>query len=104
MARYVLQYDVIKPPCPDEYCHCFRLIRLTSPNLSYLIGVGTVLLYLDVCLVVMPGKDKDTVTVLCNVSHSVCMNIMISYINIMLQSLCMDVAYEQAVRATGAHL
>ncbi len=44
------------------------MIRLTSPNLNYIIGVGAILLYVDVYLTVVPTKDKDTVTVLCNVS------------------------------------
>ncbi len=43
------------------------MIRLTSPNLSYIIGVGAILLYVDVYLTVVPTTDKDAVTVLCNV-------------------------------------
>ncbi len=44
-----------------------RLIRLTSPNLSYIMGVGAILLYVDVYFTVVPAEDKDGVTVLCNV-------------------------------------
>ena len=45
-----------------------RLIRLTSPNLNYLIGIGAIVLYIDVCFFVIPSTDKVTVTVFCNVS------------------------------------
>lgn len=45
----------------------FRLIRLTSPNLNYIIVAGAILLYIDVLLTVVPTEDKDAITVLCNV-------------------------------------
>jgi len=50
----------------DQSTH--RLIRLTSPKLNYMIGAGAVLLYLGICVMVIPTTDQTTVTVLCNVS------------------------------------
>ena len=46
----------------------YRLIRLSSPNLNYLIGIGAIVLYIDICFFVIPSTDKVTVTVFCNVS------------------------------------
>ena len=46
----------------------YRLIRLTSPNLNYLIGVGAVVLYIDIYFFVIPSTDPVAVTVYCNVS------------------------------------
>ncbi len=43
-------------------------MRITSPNLSYVIVAGAVVLYIDVVLTVVPTSDKDVVSVLCNVS------------------------------------
>ena len=48
--------------------HCFRLIRITSPNLNYLIGIGAIILYIDIGLFVAPSTNHKVVTVLCNVS------------------------------------
>lgn len=45
-----------------------RLIRLTSPNLNYLIGIGAIILYIDIYFFVIPSTDKVAVTVFCNVS------------------------------------
>jgi len=47
----------------------YRLIRLTSPNLNYIIGAGATLLYLDICLNVVPTVDPDIVIIMCNVSY-----------------------------------
>ena len=47
----------------------YRLIRLTSPNLNYIIGAGATLLYLDICLKVVPTVDPDVVIIMCNVSY-----------------------------------
>ena len=52
-----------------------RLIRLTSPNLNYLIGVGAIILYLDISLSVIPITDVKAVTVLCNVSFNASKNL-----------------------------
>ena len=45
----------------------FRLIRLSSPNLNYIIGLGAVVLYLNVIILVIPTKEEDIAAVLCNV-------------------------------------
>lgn len=45
-----------------------RLIRLTSPKLNYIIGAGAVLLYLEICVMVIPSIDPIAVTILCSVS------------------------------------
>ena len=47
--------------------HQLRLIRLTSPNLNYLIGAGAILLYIDVYFYVVPTSDQHTATIFCNV-------------------------------------
>ena len=44
-----------------------RIVRLTSPNLNYLIIVGVVLLYMSVFFWVSPAKEEMEATVLCNV-------------------------------------
>ena len=45
-----------------------RLIKLTSPNLNYIIGAGAILLYLGIYVMAIPSTDPTAVTVLCNVS------------------------------------
>ena len=47
-----------------------RLIRLSSPNLNYIIGLGAIILYLNVISFVIPTTNADFVSVLCNVSWS----------------------------------
>ena len=47
--------------------HQLRLIRLTSPNLNYLIGAGAILLYIDVYFYVIPTSDQHTAAIFCNV-------------------------------------
>ena len=42
-----------------------RLIKLSSPNLNYLIGAGAIILYIDTFLMVTPSKDPLTVSALC---------------------------------------
>ena len=44
-----------------------RLIRFTSPNLNYIIGVGAIIIYIDIYISVYPTTDPDTVAVLCNI-------------------------------------
>lgn len=46
----------------------FRLIRLTSPKLNYLITCGALLLYLDVFLFVVPTTNPDVVIALTKVT------------------------------------
>ena len=48
-------------------CVLCRLIKLTSPNLNYAIGVGAFMLYVDVILLVVPTTNRDVISVLCNV-------------------------------------
>ena len=43
-----------------------RLVRLTSPKLNLLIGVGAIILYIDVYFTVVPTTNRDVVTFLCN--------------------------------------
>ena len=44
----------------------YRLVRLTSPNLNYLIGSGAILLYLAIIVTVLPAKSAVFAGVLCN--------------------------------------
>ena len=46
----------------------FRLIRLTSPNLNYMIGSGAILLYVAIILTVLPATTSDAAGVLCNLT------------------------------------
>ena len=43
-----------------------RLIRLSSPNLNYLIGAGAIILYVDIYLFIIPTTNPQTVAALCN--------------------------------------
>ena len=45
-----------------------RLIRLSSPNLNYIIGLGAIILYLNVITLVIPTTNTDFAAVLCNIS------------------------------------
>ncbi len=47
-----------------------RLIRLSSPNLNYIIGGGAILLYAAVYLTVIPTTDRDIISATCNVSNN----------------------------------
>ena len=44
-----------------------RLVRLSSPNLNYIIGVGAVVLYFNVITLVIPTTNTHFAAVLCNV-------------------------------------
>ncbi len=44
----------------------YSLIKLSSPNLNYLIGVGAIILYLDIYLQVIPTTDPFVVELLCH--------------------------------------
>lgn len=52
----------------------YRVIRLSSPNLNLLIGLGAIILYLDIIVAVLPTGGEDTLRALkieilvCNVS------------------------------------
>ena len=55
------------PPTFHEDVYCLgRLIRLTSPNLNYLIGSGAILLYLAIVVTVWPAATATAAGVLCN--------------------------------------
>ena len=45
----------------------YRIIRLTSPNLNYIIISGAILLYVSVILFVFPTTDKSLATFVCQV-------------------------------------
>lgn len=45
-----------------------RVVRLTSPNLNYLIIAGALLLYASVVFIVTPTLEEETATIYCNVS------------------------------------
>ena len=44
----------------------YRLIRLSSPNLNYLIGSGAILLYLAIIVTVLPADTAVFSSVVCN--------------------------------------
>ena len=48
----------------------FRLIKLTSPNLNYIIGAGAILLYVEIYILVARTTDPTVVKWLCNVSFT----------------------------------
>ena len=50
-----------------EFLH-FRLIRLTSPNLNYMIESGAILLYVAIVLTVLPATTSNAAGVLCNLT------------------------------------
>ncbi len=47
----------------------YRLMKLSSPKLNYLILFGAITLYIDIYLYIVPTTDPLAVTLLCNVSH-----------------------------------
>ena len=54
-----------------KFTYILRLIRLTSPNLNYLIVVGAIILYIDISVSVAPTTDLKVVAILCNVSSNI---------------------------------
>ena len=50
----------------DSMSH--RVVRLSSPNLNYLIGFGAILLYVNAYLLVFPSSNQSAATAMCNVS------------------------------------
>ncbi len=46
----------------------YRLIRLTSPYLNLVIGLGALILYLNMFVHIIPSNDNVTEQWLCNVS------------------------------------
>ena len=53
----------------------YRIIRLNSPNLNYLIIFGSIFVYLSCIVFVIPTLDPAAVSALCVVSLSVVSNI-----------------------------
>ena len=49
------------------YCLYHRLIRLSSPKLNYITGVGAIIFFMNVIFLAIPTIDPDLITVLCNV-------------------------------------
>ena len=45
-----------------------RLIRLSSPNLNYLIGSGAIVLYIDIYFFIIPTTNPKIIGILCHVS------------------------------------
>ena len=53
------------------WCFCSspsRLIRLGSPKLNYLIGIGAIILYMDTYFFIIPTTNLQVVTTLCNIT------------------------------------
>ena len=46
----------------------YRLIRMSSPKLNYLIGGGAIILYIDTYFFIIPTTDPQVVTALCNIT------------------------------------
>ena len=57
-------YDSIESGCPGGFWATRKqlsyapVIRLNNPKLNYLIGAGTIVLYVDVCFFVIPSTDQ----------------------------------------------
>lgn len=49
-------------------CVFFRLIKLSSPNLNYIIGAGAITLYVDIYFLVVPTTAQLSVQVLCSLT------------------------------------
>ena len=45
-----------------------RLIKLASTKLNYLIGIGAIILYLDIIIFVIPSTNHYVVTAICNLT------------------------------------
>lgn len=57
--------------CPHLCCtlssYHYRIVRLTSPNLNYVIITGALLLYASVILYIFPSTNEFLVTLFCQV-------------------------------------
>ena len=49
-------------------CLVYRLIRLSSPKLNYIIILGAILFYISGIFLVLPSLDPSAIVVHCNVS------------------------------------
>ena len=45
----------------------FRVIKLSSPNINYIVIIGAALLYVCACLFATPIQDDTAATAICNV-------------------------------------
>ena len=52
----------------NDYLFFYRLIRMSSPNLNYIIGMGAIVLYFNVIVLVIPTTKEKVALFLCNVS------------------------------------
>ena len=52
----------------NDYLFFYRLIRMSSPNLNYIIGLGAIVLYFNVIVLVIPTTKEKVALFLCNVS------------------------------------
>ena len=52
---------------PDSFVF-YRIVRLISPNLNYLIVTGAIMLYASVYFFMVSSTDELTVTISCHVS------------------------------------
>ena len=46
----------------------YRLIRMSSPNLNYLIGGGAIILYMNTYFFIVPTINSQAVSALCNIT------------------------------------
>ena len=58
------------PPPPSLSLSFSSVVRLSSPKLNYLIGIGAILLYINIILVVVPLEedDKELANTLCYIT------------------------------------
>ena len=68
LQREKVRKEISSKTITNVVHHFFRLIKLSSPNLNYLIGAGAIILYVDIYLLVVPTTDQPTVQVLCSVT------------------------------------
>ena len=47
-----------------------RIIKLTSPNLNYTIGGGSIIMYSSIFFLLLPGTDEYSLNLRCFVSLS----------------------------------
>ena len=52
----------------QKYLFCFRLIKLASTKLNFLIGIGAIILYVDTFFFVIPTTNPNVVNGFCNLT------------------------------------
>ena len=50
----------------------YRVVRLSSPNLNFLVGIGAIILYADIIVTVIPNADRLSRSIDCNVCKPSC--------------------------------